>query len=260
VVIAELQANRGYYSLLRWRTDAIRDEARNVGVIVVEERGAASGFKPAPISSISSRLREQGLLDAALQGLENQVVRSQSFTVERLSALHEQLGGSLVITEPQPVALTDDVETATTALYRALVAPRMGRSSRQTKSVVLDKVISGLRKSGFTVNRGSYVQDFIFDAVLESQSGHSVMEVLSFAAPRKDWAPIERDAGHFLFAINELSLPASAVLAPPREDSASSASEHYAKVMRWLERHDVPFATTTDLTEGRASLADLVAS
>jgi hypothetical protein len=258
VVAANTDASRGFYSLLRWRTDSIRDEARNVAVIVVEERGAASGFKPAPVSAISSRLHEQGLLDAALQGLEHQVVRSQAFTLERLTALQAQLDSSLVLTEPKPVALTQDVETATSALYRALVAPRGGGSSRLTKSVVLDKVVNGLRRRGIDVRRGAYLEDFIFDAVLETDRGRRVMEVLSFAAPRKDWAPIERDAGHFLFAKQELSLPASAVVAPPKEDAATNANEHYTKVRRWLDAHDVRVATPEELADGTVSFEDLV--
>jgi hypothetical protein len=234
----------------------MRDEARNVAVIVVEEHGATSGFKPAPISAISSRLHEQGLLDAALQGLERQV--AESFTVERLQAMKRQLGTSLVLTDPAPVALVDDIQTATTALYKALVAPRLGGRKGRTKGVVLDQVVNGLRRTGFTVKRGAYVQDFIFDAVLETSHGARVMEVLSFAAPRKDWAPIERDAGHFLFAINELGVSGSAVVAPPKQEASPDASEHFAKVTRWLDKHQVPFATTDQIAEGKVTFKDLV--
>jgi hypothetical protein len=229
-------------------------------VVVVEERGAVSGFKPAPVSSISSRLHEQGLLDAALQGLEGQMTGSTAFTMERLTALRAQLGNSLYLTEPAPVALAENIDTAVAALYKALVAPRGGGSRRMTKSVVLDKVVSGLRRDGFSVQRGAYVEDFIFDAVLESGNKQSVMEVLSFAAPRKDWAPIERDAGHFLFALQELSLRGSAVLKPPKENASSNAAEHFTKVQRWMERHNVPFATPDELAEGKITFEDLVAS
>lgn len=258
MVAAETDVGRGFYSLLRWRTDAIRDEARNVAVIVVEERGAASGFKPAPVSAISSRLHEQGLLDAALQGLEHQVVHSRTFTLERLSALQTRLGSSLILTEPRPVALLEDIQAATDALYKALVAPRGGGTSRLTKSVVLDKVVSGLRRGGFAVQRGAYVDDFIFDAVLDTGKGRNVIEVLSFAAPRKDWAPIERDAGHFLFAKEELSLPGSAVVAPPRHHATASATEHYTKVRRWLDKHDVRVATLDELADGTVTFAELI--
>src|SRR3954471_3548205 len=82
------ETRQGYYSLLRWRTDPVRDEARNVGVVLVEEKGAFSAFKPAPLSAISAKLHEQGLLDAALVALGQQVDEHR-FTLERLHALHE---------------------------------------------------------------------------------------------------------------------------------------------------------------------------
>jgi hypothetical protein len=123
---------------------------------------------------------------------------------------------------------------------------------------VLDKVVSGLRRNGFAVRRGAYVEDFIFDAVLGTGRGSSVMEVLSFAAPRKDWAPIERDAGHFLFAKQELSLPGAAVVAPPRADAAASAMEHYTKVRRWLDTHDVRVATPDELSDGTVTFEELI--
>jgi hypothetical protein len=257
VVATRERSSRGYYSLLRWRNDSARDEARNVGVIVVDEHGVVSGFRPAPISSISSRLHEQGILDAALQGLSDQVNGPAPFTLERLTALQEQLRSSLYLTPPKSVALHDEPGEALTALYRALVAPRGGGSSRQTKSVVLDKVVNTLRRQGFEVKRGSYVGDFIFDAVVTEQDKTGVLEVLSFAAPRKDWAPVERDAGHFLFALDELKLHGLAVIAPPRESGESLAAEHFHKVERWFDRHNVPVRSPDEMAADPTALAVL---
>jgi hypothetical protein len=194
----------------------MRDEARNIAVIVVEEHGSTSGFKPAPISAISSRLHEQGLLDAALHGLERQV--AESFTVERLQAMKAQLGTSLVLTDPAPVALVDDIQTATKALYKALVAPRLGGSKGRTKGVVLDQVVNGLRRTGFTVKRGAYVEDSFSTQCFRPQK------------------------------------------APPKPEASPDASEHFVKITRWLDKHHVPFATPTDIVEGKMSYKDLVAS
>jgi hypothetical protein len=228
-----------------------------VGVLVIDEHGVVSGFQPAPISSISPRLHEQGILDAALQGLSDQVNGPTPFTLERLTALQEQLRNSLYLTPPKSLALHEEVNEAVAALYKALVAPRGGGGSRQTKSVVLDKVVNTLRRRGLQVKRGSYVGDFIFDAVVTGEDKMGVVEVLSFAAPRKDWAPIERDAGHFLFALEETSLKGIAVVAPPKEESAPQAVEHFRKVERWFDRHDVPVHSPDGLAADPSVLAVL---
>jgi hypothetical protein len=46
----EDQLVRGYYSILRWRLDATRDEARNVAVLLVDE-GAGSEESDTPQSA-----------------------------------------------------------------------------------------------------------------------------------------------------------------------------------------------------------------
>lgn len=40
---------QGYYSILRWRNDVMRDEARNVAVVLVDEEGQFGGFRHAPL-------------------------------------------------------------------------------------------------------------------------------------------------------------------------------------------------------------------
>ena len=62
---------QGYFSVLRWRPDTTRDEARNLAIILVDAEGKFGAVRSAPISTMSQRLREQGLLDAMLVGLED---------------------------------------------------------------------------------------------------------------------------------------------------------------------------------------------
>jgi hypothetical protein len=252
VTEAAPHARQGYYSLLRWRTDPVRDEARNVAVVLVEEKGGFSAFKPAPLSTISSKLQEQGLLDAALVALGRQVEHKR-FTLERLSALHESLHQSLYLTEPKPVAVAD-VDEAIWALFRAFVAPKYGGSNRQSKGAVLDRVVAAYRKRGLDVKRGHYINDFIFDAVLERTGGPRAVEVLSFATQRKNWAPVERDAGHFLFALQQLDIPGQAIVQPPSEASAENAELPYERITRWLDKFDVPVLTPEEALDPQAAL------
>src|SRR4051794_2924188 len=102
----EKDLSQGYFSLLRWRNDATRDEARNVAVMLVDPKGGFSAFRQAALSTISSNLRDQGLLDAVLSSLQDQF-KTQTFTLERLEALQKTLNRSLYLTEPSAVAVSD---------------------------------------------------------------------------------------------------------------------------------------------------------
>jgi hypothetical protein len=106
------------------------------------------------------------------------------------------------------------------------------------------------------VQRGAYIEDFIFDVVVDEPGRPaSVIEVLSFAAPRKDWTPVEQDAGHFLYATHELDVSASAVIQPPENGRADPAHESYDRVVRWLGRAGISHGTLEDLQQEQLSLA-----
>jgi len=236
---------RGYYALLRWRLDATRDEARNIAVLLVDERGRFGGVRHAAISSVSPRLRDQGIVDDVLLGIEQRF--DDGLRLRDLRDLHKMLQMSLVITDPQPVAVGDPEETLD-ALYRSLVAPRPGGGRALTKGVLLDRVVADLRKHGLGARRGAYIDDFIFDVVVPNGQQTSVYEVLSFAVPRKDWTPVERDAAHFLYALGRVNdLEGKAVIQPPSEGRAGTTS--YERVRRWLDDEDVRMLAPDELTE-----------
>jgi hypothetical protein len=240
---------RGYYALLRWRVDVTRDEARNIAVLLADERGRFGGMRHAPVSSISPRLRDQGIVDDVLLGIEERYERG--LRLRDLNDLHRSLRRSLIVTEPEPVAVGNPDETLA-ALYRAMVAPRSGGRA-PTKGVLLDRVITSLRKQGVRVRRGAYIDDFIFDVVIENGGPRSVLEVLSFAVPRKDWTPIERDAAHFLYALGRVDdLEPRAVIQPPAEGRAGTAS--YERVRRWFDDEAVPTFAPADLTPSQLAL------
>jgi hypothetical protein len=247
MVSAEIR--RGFYSIVRWRTDVARDEARNIAVVLADADGAFSKLRSAPLSVVSPRLHEQGLLDAMLVGLERRLDEDgEPFTADQLYKLHQDLHHSVYVTEPKPVAVGDP-DAVLTALYRAFVATRGGGRRGQTKGMVLDKVVSALRTRGMTVRRGAYVEDFIFDVIIDEADRYTPVEVLSFAAPRKDWSLLEKDAGHFLFALDQLSVPGAAVVQPPPPD-LETAVEPYARVRRWFDAADVPVSDPDGVTTG----------
>jgi hypothetical protein len=247
---------QGHYSLLRWRASPTRDEARNVAVLLVGADGGQGAVRAAPLSSISPRLHDQGILDDVLLGLEERLSRG-GVNVDALEELSQTFERALVVTEPEPVAIRGEIGDTLMALYRAYVAPRVGGSRKRTKGVVLDGVVESLRKRGFEARRGQYVGDFIFDVVLEGERTTTALEVLSFAVERKSWTPIEQDAAHFLYGLRLLreqrDMEGRAVVEPPTD--GNGATESYERILRWLEREDVPTYNPQDIADPQVGLA-----
>jgi hypothetical protein len=241
---------QGYFSLLRWRSDATRDEARNVAVLLVDASGHFAGIRHAPLSTISPRVHDQGIMDEVLLGLEERFASEGGVTLEELRELHALLQRALVVTEPRPVDVAEP-EQALSDLYRAYVAPRVGGSRAPTKGAVLDRVMDTLRGRGVRARRAVYVDDFIFDVVVDNGGRPSVFEVLSFAVGRKDWTPVERDAGHFLYALRRVDVEGRAVVQPPSEGESVDA---YERVRRWFELDAVPTLALEELEDTQLEL------
>lgn len=244
--------DKGYFSVLRWREDATRDEARNVAVILVDESGSTGGIRAAPISSISPLLHDQGILDSLIQSLEDRLENGE-LALKHLTEMHESFIHSICLSPPQPVALPDK-DAVLFALYKGYVAPRSRGSRLPTKGAVLDRVVSTLRKTvPFVVRRGAYYDDFLFDVVIEGDRP-SFAEVLSFATGARRWAGTEHDAGHFLYALSRLQLSgayrgeAFAVIAPPSDKSFDEAHQSHDRVMTWFKQAQVETVRPEDVS------------
>lgn len=248
---------QGYYALVRWRPDVTRDEAKNVAVILVDPEGQFGGVKSAPISEISQSLRDQGLIDALVNGLKGQFSSQAKPDLGWLRALHSSLFDSLVVTEPAPTAVPAADETLE-ALYRALVAPRYRGSSPRTvtKGAFLDRVVERFRTEGIPVRRGEYVKDFLFDAVATPKGRPPIMvEVLSFATLAKSWVNSEHDAGHFLYAVERTNAStAMAVINPPTDESVETARASFERIKRWFNVAQLFTITSDELGRGRLPL------
>jgi hypothetical protein len=245
---------RGFFSVVRWRSDATRDEARNVAVVLVDAEGQFGGIRIAPPSALSSDPRQQGFLDAILHGLEAQFSDKQRPDLARLREISDALSQSLYVTAPKPTAVPDP-ELTLQALYRAYVAPTGGGSKLLTKGAVTDKVVSALRKQGFSVRRSEYVGDFIFDAVVERTEGLLACDVLSFATVKQDWIPTERDAGHFLYGLGQLKLSGMAVIQPPTQESREEARRSFQRVRHWFKDAAVPVREPEELANAQLGLS-----
>jgi len=232
-VVREL-ASECYYSLLRWRADPVRDEARNVAVLLLGE-GNVARFKAAPVSALAPGLREQGLLDQVLRRFEESVSEGRRVSLGQLEEMRSSMIHSLYFTPPQP-ASADDPDMTVEALYKALVHGAVGGGSEPTKGRILDGVIAVLRKSGLPVARGLYIGDFIFDAVIDRENA-PVLSVLSFASVAKTarpWTLAEKDAAHFLFALDRVRRPGVAIVKPPEAASSQDARVSHGRVVGWF--------------------------
>ncbi len=258
--VVDALASTGHYSVLRWRNDATRDEARNVAVIVVSGDGRRAALRAAPISSISPRLHDQGILDALIAALERQfetIDRPGTKTIGRpgtelLTQMHNSLHHSLYLTEPAPTAVPD-LDVTAAALYRAYVAPRSRGGREVTSGKLLDQVVKQLRRSGLSVHRGEYLSSFLFDAVIGTAPDVlSVLKVLSFATTAHNWTMAEYNAGHFLYAVKKLSIPSTAtaaIIKPPAHHSHMNAQRAYANVTDWLKQEKVQVHDPNDVDQ-----------
>lgn len=249
--MAELLEREGYFSVLRWRNDATRDEARNVAVILVEEKGRFGGLRAAPLSRVSPRLHDQGLLDAMLVGLEKRFAALSKPNLAALQSMRQELQHSLYLTDPKPV-LVPDTDATLSALFRAYVAPPAGGSRTPTKGIVLDRVVRTLRKQGYELRRSQYVKGFMFDLVFDSPK-RIVGEVLSFATGATNWLPVENDAGHFLYGLRRLNSQGLAVVQPPADGNQTAIKSHQ-RVIGWLQDEKVRSIEPEELAEAQRSL------
>lgn len=237
--------NQGYFSLIRWRSTPHRQEARNIAVMLVDAEGQFGGIRTAPPSAMSRSLKAQGIVDALLMNLRDQFASAEKPDLARLQKLHATLRHSLAVTEPQVTAVMD-LDSTLGALYHAYVQPTSSGPRHVTKAVILDRVVERLRGQGLTVRRSSYLSDHIFDAIADGVRP-SVFEILSFASPLKDWTPIEKDAGHFLYAMRQVDADPRAVIQPPPDEATDEARVSFDRIRRWLDQEKVPVLAPADL-------------
>lgn len=243
-------ARRGYSSLLRWRADPLRDEAKNVAVILVDAEGEFGKIKWVPIYKISSKLHDQGILDSIVEGLRQKVDAPNRMTLSELQSIQQSLNDSLILTVPEPV-LVRDPEKTIDALFKAYLWTPSGGSSKADKGYILERLIKTYRDHGVTVARGHYVGDYIFDAVIQgTKQPRYVADVLTFMKPKKKWEQEEYEAGHFLYAKNQLKVEGFAVVQPPDDSALDQTRKAYLRVSRWFRAEGVKVLRPDQLFNG----------
>lgn len=237
---AGLIGRRGFFSVLQYRSDPSRDEARNLALLLVDEPGGYAAVKAAPIGAVCLRLRDQGIVDSLLVGLARSLTQDSRNGFERLTSLHSSLQDALSLSEPRTTAIIGDPSATLDALYKALVAPRSGRGPGLPKSRLLDQIVQSFRTIGAPVRRGAYLGDFLFDAVVQPTDRPPLpIHALSFDQPNRDWSGTEREVGHFLFAVDRLRTAGVCVLQGPTQRTNTSANCSLERITRWMDESGV---------------------
>jgi hypothetical protein len=188
-------------------------------------------------------------LDAALVGIARTVARQGVEAIETLLSWKRHSGGAIQLSDAFPADLGDSPEDTLDVLFKSLIAQRTGRPRGVPRGALLDKVVSQFRRVGAPVRRGEYLEDFLLDAVL-TPSARSVtaLYVESFACEGRDWGRAERDAGYFMFALEQLKVDGIAVLQEPTDVGGDDARRSYERICRWASDVGLPTARPIDLS------------
>ncbi|MCH8877577.1 MAG: DUF3037 domain-containing protein [Chloroflexi bacterium] len=251
--MAENLRRQGYFSILRWRRNPTRDEAKNIGVVLVDPEGGFAGIRKVPQSALPKNLREQGMLGDLLEGFEQRFESESPPDLKQLQELNASLVNALVLTEPRVVLVRDKDETLD-ALYKAYVQSATGYSSPViTKGALRRHLTQSLSRRGYEVSQRHQIGGFVFDTVIADPRSEklTVAEVLSFANSKQAWIPEVHDAGHFLFALQHVDNPSLAVVEPPTKISLDVAIDAHRRVMTWFEKEHVEVVGREDFENGR---------
>lgn len=234
---------RGHYSVLRFMPDSARGEFRNLAVLFVDVDGQFRAFKSARAGAIGRNIEEHGLLAAVLETFEERISR-QDIGLTDMQELARSLTHSLVLSDPLPAVSNGDARELVESLYQSLVAPRHAASAGYTKGHVIDRLSRWYKSRGGELHIGSYVKDYLFDAVAGSpRRPDCAMHVTSFAARTLNPKTIEQEAGHFLFAAARVKTPCVAVVQPPAKSASPETRRLQETLTRWFQDAGVAMLT-----------------
>ena len=229
--------DRGQSFLVQYQLSSSRGELRNIAVVLVAESGGFAAVKHLPPSLLAGRVREQGILDAALVSLADVVSRQPEEALARLDRLRRRREGTLVIGDPMPTDMAGSPERALAATFKALVTRPTARRAGYGKAEILDRAVSTLRGVGATVRVGEYLDDFLIDALIVQARDNppAIIHAQTFDGARRDWSRLEQETAHFLFASEQIRGEAICVVQPPTErNGVEAGARSYSRVERWI--------------------------
>lgn len=227
--------SEGFYSIVRYTADPVRGEAKNVALVLVDEQRDVARLRVAPLSQVTPRLNEHGVLDKLLVQFGARLQAGELRDQRQVNNLARAIGPTLSLTAPVPAAIGEDVDATLKSLYMAFVAPRQGRDAGVSRGQILDQLVKACRKAGAAVEPGAYVEDILFDAIVSGRGRRTPVQILSFEATTQNPHGLEQAAGYFLFALNRIHEDGLCVMQPPQRQSIDPVKTSYRRVRNWME-------------------------
>lgn len=254
-----MTTKKGYFSVVRWVKDPVRDEAKNVGLLFVDPETRRGQLKLGQLPSIKNS--NAIFLRNLLTSFESRFESQEDLTPEYLEELHAKLRNSVQVTRPRQTIIYPTLEETVQTLFNTLVGkPKRTVTRRKTRSWLASQVEETVKSIGVRVSRNTYIADFHFDYALQSTEDKALpVELLSFAVANADWNNAEKDAQAFIFASKRVALPSLAVIQPPENGDDKAIASHL-RVERWLRDEGVNTFTTGQLMQFNQKVKELVTS
>jgi hypothetical protein len=199
---------------------------------------------------LAENVREQGILDAALVGISRVVRQGGLQAIGELARRSGISMGAIEIGDSMPADLGPEPTATLDALFKALVARPTARRPGIRKAELLDRVVDGFRKWGAPIRRGEYLDDFLMEAgAAPHHPPATPILVESFALADRDWSRVERGAGHFCFAVEQLEIDGLVVFQEPNELSDDEARRSFDRISRWISSTGMSQARPSDLAQ-----------
>lgn len=268
------KASACHYSVIRYVPDPVRNEPRNIGVLVVcPERGITRArFSLSRVSLAPSTPRYQ-FLRSLLNGYNFEVTEEtdvellacahSDFDVNRLRQLRDESTNLIQFTDPLPSP--GEPEQILNEVYRDFVSPRHIGGGGWGRSAALQAFKRCFRQRGLE----AWVQDsatvavdnqppYIFDFGIRNGTWRAVMEVASFKL--QDPQQPEERAAWMAYAWRDVkkSVDARALLfieKAPRDDSG----KRMKRIEDWAEDAGIEVHDAHAVTDVARRLADEMA-
>ncbi len=254
---------QGQFSIVRWVPNLGREEFRNIGVILADQRGECVGARWLPANRfLSRRAATRGIILLWQDALEAEL-KSRC----NLCELAERHHGTLDITPPRPIAIPSaDPSGILDVLYSSYIRPsgrRFRRSvlgsrsfSTNSRPAVIRRIAEYLASNHpeWSTHVRYPVGGWHFDVVSRhADSIRLVVGVLLFNAPRFAAVRTEDALGKFLWGVSKLTLShvARACLTPPSAEASDEVRKAYQQARAALQGENIRFGTPDDLFAGR---------
>ena len=254
-----MTTKKGYFSVVRWVKDPVRDEAKNVGLLFVDPDSGRGQIKLGTLPSIKNS--NAIFLRNLLTSFESRFESREDLTPEYLEELHTKLRNSVQVTKPQQTLIYPTLDETVLTLFDTFVGrPKRTTTKKKTRSWIASQIEEAVKSIGVRVSRNKYIADFHFDYALQSTEDKALpVELLSFAIVNADWNNTEKDAQAFIFASRRVAIPSLAVIQPPENGDDKAIASHL-RVERWLKDEGVNTFNTAQLLQFNQKVKELVSN